>query len=47
MWILSGCCKFQQIDDKKYDAELSGFGVDNVVKIGIAFREKTAVVKKC
>ena len=37
----------KQIDDKKYDAELSGFGVDNVVKIGIAFRGKTAVVKKC
>ena len=35
----------KQIDDKKYDAELSGFGVDNVVKIGIAFRGKTAVVK--
>lgn len=37
----------KQIDEKKYDAELSGFGVDNVVKIGIAFRGKTAVVKKC
>ena len=36
----------KQIDDKKYDTELSGFGVDNVVKIGIAFRGKTAVVKK-
>lgn len=36
----------KQIDDKKYDAELSSFGVDNVVKIGIAFRGKTAVVKK-
>ena len=37
----------KQIDEKKYDAELSGFGVDNVVKIGIAFRGKNAVVKKC
>lgn len=36
----------KQIDDKKYDTELSGFGVDHVVKIGIAFRGKTAVVKK-
>ena len=36
----------KQIDDKKYDAELSDCGVDHVVKIGIAFRGKTAVVKK-
>ncbi len=36
----------KQIDDKKYDAELSDFGTENVVKIGIAFRGKSAVVKK-
>ena len=36
----------KQIDDKKYDTELSGFAIDTVVKIGIAFRGKTAVVKK-
>lgn len=36
----------KQIDDKKYDAELSARGISNVVKIGIAFRGKTAVVKR-
>ena len=36
----------KQIDDKKYDTELSDFGTENVVKIGIAFRGKSAVVKK-
>lgn len=36
----------KQIDDKKYDTELSDLGIDNVVKIGIAFRGKTAVVKR-
>ena len=36
----------KQIDDKKYDAELSDCGVDQVVKIGIAFRGKRAVVRK-
>lgn len=36
----------KQIDDKKYDAELLERGISNVVKIGIAFRGKTAIVKK-
>ena len=36
----------QQINDKKYETELQSAGVDKVVKIGIAFRGKTAVVKK-
>ena len=36
----------RQIDDMKYDTELKGFGVKNIVKIGIAFRQKSAVVKR-
>lgn len=36
----------RQIDDMKYDTELKDFGVKNIVKIGIAFRQKTAVVKR-
>lgn len=36
----------KQIEDKKYDAELLAHGISNIVKIGIAFRGKTAVVKK-
>ncbi|MBQ6834821.1 MAG: AAA family ATPase [Lachnospiraceae bacterium] len=36
----------KQIEDKKYDTELSDFGVDNIVKIGIAFRGKTVAVRK-
>ena len=36
----------RQIDNKKYDAELKAFGVDDIVKIGIAFRQKSAVVKR-
>lgn len=36
----------RQIDDMKYDAELKAFGVDDIVKIGIAFRQKSAVVKR-
>ena len=35
-----------QIDDKKYGAELADLGMDNVIKIGIAFRGKTASVKR-
>lgn len=36
----------QQIDEKKYDTELRATGINNIVKIGIAFRGKKAVVKK-
>lgn len=36
----------RQIDDMKYDTELKDFGVKNIVKIGIAFRQKRAVVKR-
>lgn len=36
----------KQIEDKKYDTELSDFDVDNIVKIGIAFRGKTVAVRK-
>lgn len=35
----------RQIDDMKYDTELKDFGVKNIVKIGVAFRQKSAVVK--
>lgn len=35
----------RQIDDMKYDTELKDFGVKNIVKIGIAFRQKSAVIK--
>ena len=36
----------KQIEDMKYDTELNDFGVKNIVKIGIAFRQKSAVVKR-
>ena len=36
----------QQIDAKKYDTELRDAGVRPIIKIGIAFRGKTAVVKR-
>lgn len=36
----------RQIDDMKYDTELKDFGVKNIVKSGIAFRQKSAVVKR-
>ena len=36
----------QQIDEKRYDAELRDIGVANIIKIGIAFRGKQAVVKR-
>ena len=38
--------ELRQIDNMKYDAELKAFGVDDIVKIGIAFRQKSAVVKR-
>lgn len=34
------------IEDMKYDTELNDFGVEDIVKIGIAFRQKSAVVKR-
>lgn len=36
----------KQIEDMKYDIELNDFGVKDIVKIGIAFRQKSAVVKR-
>ncbi|MDD6071482.1 MAG: PD-(D/E)XK nuclease domain-containing protein, partial [Clostridiales bacterium] len=36
----------KQIDDKKYETELRKFGINDIIKIGIAFRGKSAVVKK-
>ena len=36
----------QQIDEKKYDTELRDAGVDSIVKIGIAFQGKNAVVRR-
>ena len=36
----------KQIEDMKYDTELKYFGVEDIVKIGIAFRQKSAVVKR-
>lgn len=36
----------RQIDDMEYDTELKNFGVEDIVKIGIAFRQKSAVVKR-
>lgn len=36
----------KQIEDMKYDIELNDFGVEDIVKIGIAFRQKSAVVKR-
>lgn len=35
-----------QIDEKKYDTELKNTGVRSIIKIGIAFRGKNAVVKR-
>ena len=35
----------KQIDEKKYDTELLASGISNIVKIGIAFQGKKAVVK--
>ncbi len=36
----------KQIEDMKYDTELNDFGVKDIVKIGIAFRQKSAVVMR-
>ena len=36
----------KQIEDMKYDTELNDFGGEDIVKIGIAFRQKSAVVKR-
>lgn len=36
----------KQIEDMKYDTELNDFGVEDIVKIGIAFRQTSAVVKR-
>lgn len=36
----------KQIEDMKYDTELNDFGVEDIVKTGIAFRQKSAVVKR-
>ncbi|WP_418562523.1 AAA family ATPase [Holdemanella porci] len=36
----------KQIEDMKYDTELNDFGIEDIVKIGIAFRQKSAVVKR-
>lgn len=36
----------KQIEDMKYDTELNDFGVEDIVRIGIAFRQKSAVVKR-
>jgi len=36
----------RQIDEKKYDTELRSAGVNSIIKIGIAFRGKNAVVKQ-
>lgn len=36
----------KQIEDMKYDTELNDFGVEDIVKIGIEFRQKSAVVKR-
>ena len=36
----------KQIEDMKYDTELNNFGVEDIVKIGIAFRQKSVVVKR-
>lgn len=36
----------QQIEAKKYDTELRDNGVNSIISIGIAFREKSAVVRR-
>ena len=36
----------KQINDRKYETELHDLGIRNIIKIGIAFRGKNAVVKK-
>ena len=34
-----------QIDEKRYDLELKGEGIENVIKLGIAFSGKKVVIK--
>lgn len=36
----------QQIDEKKYDTDLRDAGVNSIIKIGIAFRGKSAIVRR-
>ena len=36
----------QQIETKKYDTELRDNGVNSIIRIGIAFRGKSAVVRR-
>ena len=35
----------KQIDEKRYDLELKEDGIDNLIKLGIAFSGKTVVIK--
>lgn len=35
---------YEQIIEKKYDTEMKSAGIENIVKLGIAFRGKTAVI---
>ncbi|MBQ3924875.1 MAG: AAA family ATPase, partial [Firmicutes bacterium] len=35
-----------QIDDRKYETELTGLGLNRIIRIGIAFRGKKAVVRQ-
>ena len=36
----------RQINEKKYDTEMQSAGVHSIIKIGIAFRGKSAIVKR-
>lgn len=36
----------QQIDEKKYDTDLRDAGINSIIKIGIAFRGKSAIVRR-
>ena len=36
----------QQIDEEKYDTELRDAGINSIIKIGIAFQGKNAVVRR-
>ena len=35
----------KQIDEKRYDLELKEDGIDNLIKLGIAFSGKKVVIK--
>ena len=35
-----------QIDEKRYDTDITALGVEKIIKIGIAFSGKNAVVKR-